>query len=115
MRKIAAAGKGPELQKNEDSDREDQAQGPLGEKQRNEEAHAAAYGHQENEAAGAFDIERGARRKKLHGDERGKKGKVPAKQMAERKTSRRGERDPEGQCMLAGAYSRGQSRVWTLS
>src|SRR5262245_46045166 len=110
-----AAGKRPELKENEDSDREHQAQGPLGKEQRNEKAYAAAYGHQDDEAEGAFDIERSARGQKLHGDERGKEGKVPAKQMAERKSGGRRERDPEGQRMFAGADSLGQSLVWTLN
>src|SRR5262245_6785500 len=110
-----AAGKRPELKENEDSNREYQAQGPLGEEQRNEKAYAAAYSHQDNEAEGAFDIERSTGGQKLHGDQRRKEGKVPAKQMAERKSGGRRERDPEGQRMLASADSRGQRLVWTLN
>ena len=80
-------------------------------------ARAAAHSHQQHEPEGTLEVDRGAGRKKLDGDERGKEWKVPAEQMPEGKPSCCGERDPEGQGLsFAGDFGRGKSRSrWILS
>jgi hypothetical protein len=88
----------------------------VSEGKRDEEAEAATQGHKDDEADGAPEVESRCRRKKLDGDQRRKKRKVPAKQMTNCKASSRCKGDPERHSMpLTGDFSLDNGRVCNLS